>query len=665
MTEEPKEVVEFDETVSAVPALRQSFHYAERLRRAADAVASNFKWCHASNLRPILLLDFDVICGAFPGLVVQERLRLNDDDEDVFSMSRFWGPSRLRVLFQHVDDFVVPPGTAAELFAGMERLNSRLSERAESFIKRIRRASQSEDPSKILTNASLSGQRDILLEDLTRFDEDAQTQRTLHDLLSRAIPAEDLIGKRQDKAVEADAFRDSYGYLKMKRPSSPLNNLNDALNLALVVRLFNSNTLSARARRFPVLISETRAVRALNSVMDPYLRRVEISSERPLLFNDGMFLVIGLGLLSGIQDRYGIAGDEARQMAGELASIAGGCLSLINECAAHVKSGKPSRSVTLSDLPKPDIDLLYYRRELFERRWGRLFAPSIVAAEKDRSAYLRFFLSPGGRALLNSNDQSEIDKIARARSGETSENYALWRLLLQHRRTESESESVSNISLRAFDYYVAENDGTLLRNVVPERSLAKMATVPIHEDHNFRIVVLPAYVSVGALLSIASFRDSEISRTRYVSFTWLHKSDGISILQSLAEPLLSDTIGVEPVKISIYSESHREDHAALSYNLRHTLSQIADSVRIAEESAEFFEFAHMRIGTRSVFADLQMLEGTEMQANVTLAAMEFDSKLFSTVLDVVAATCEIPMTAEYLRMMIGPVREALDFGGVE
>jgi len=110
----------------------------------------------------------------------------------------------------------------------------------------------------------------------------------------------------------------------------------------------------------------------------------------------------------------------------------------------------------------------------------------------------------------------------------------------------------------------------------------------------------------------------------------------------------------------LFSNANRLDYVVKPSRAGHLLDEIETTIQSFEETQDCIDFVQMRAHTTSVYADLELLEGAELQANLTIAATEFTSALYSLVLDIIARTCEIPMTFEYLETMLVPVVEALE-----
>jgi hypothetical protein len=640
-------------------ALSGSWKYADALRVSASSVASTFQWLQVNRLQPILLLDYDVICTAVPSLVRNRAAAGPRSQEDILSISQFSGPTMLRLLLQRVDECIIPPGTTAELLLGMERLQQNLSERARGFVERVRSVLTLDDPAEVLTESRHQRTRDLLLEDLTKFDEDIQDQRILQNILSRAVAVDSLlVSSAERNPKDIAAFRGSYGFLSSQRPGMSISNFNDALNAALVVRLFNNT--AEQPGRVPVLISNTRAVRSLNGISESYLHHFGGLQERPFLFNDVLFLVIGQGLLERTQNRYGVASDAAAQIARDAAAIASGCLELLKD--PQSLTAKPRRTESGSGRHRPDdLEMLFWRRSEFERKWGSIFAPASLAARRDLNVHLRLLLSQKSKgALLSARSDALAEALGDQLAEMTpipSEATALWKLFLQH----SDSGEFSAIGSSAFSYYLCANDGTLLRDAPRDTSLKETTAIDsLGEKHNFRIVMGPAYLSAGTVLSVASFLDPVISPRRYLSITWLHESDSALIVAELKDLFLTVADRDQPVSMSVFTELERIDAAGPTDVAHETLQEYFVPKVDGTQEVEFFQIRGERA---SVCADLQMLGGgTEMQANLTLSVSDLTAKKYEALIGTIVKTLEVPITDAYLRRVMEPVSRILSLG---
>ncbi len=650
---------DMDESQDIRAALSGSWKHADSLRVSASSVASTFQWLHANKQQPILLLDYDVICAAIPSLVKNRLNPRSKSQDDLLSVSQFSGPSMLRVLLQRVEECVIPPGTTAELLLGMEGLQHRLSDRARSFVERIRSVLDLEDPTTILRESRHRRTRDLLLEDLTRFDEDIQDQRILQNIMLRAVAVDSLLADSSEQdSKDIGAFKSSYGFLASQRPGMSISNFNDALNAALVVRLFNS-TAPEQPGRVPVLISNTRAVRSLNRVSESYLQHLGLAQERPFLFNDVLFLVIGQGLLERTQNRYGVAGDAAAQISRDATAIASGCLDLLGE--SQQSANRVIKARVGSSYPLPDdLEMLFWRRSEFERKWGSIFAPAAAAAKRDLDASLRLLLSPRSKDALLSDRPDALaatlgDQLAEM-SPIPSEATALWKLFLKHRET----GTFSTIGSSAFSYFLCDNDGTLLREAARDILLREDTPIDsLDEKHNFRVAMGPAYLSAGTVLSVASFLDPLVAPRRYISITWLHAVDAVAITGELKKLLSSVTPSHSGVNASIFTNLTRID---VPGDLREAYQEVQKYLNVETEEMEDAEFFQIRAERATVSADLQMLEGTEMQANFTLCVSELKPGIYGAIIGAIIRTLEVPITEVYLRKVMEPISRILALG---
>jgi hypothetical protein len=379
--------------------------------------------------------------------------------------------------------------------------------------------------------------------------------------------------------------------------------------------------------------------------------------ERPFLFNDSLFLIIAQGLLERTQNRYGVAGGSATQIARDASGLVNGCLDLLRACHVLTRKRHGAKEVEIGNLPSSDLEMLYWRREKFERDWGSIFAPSIVAAQRDRSDYLRMLLSKDFRRALQSDRVEDLARAIGERivtlKSEKLESFALWELFLQHRA----NEQLTAISARAFDYYLCDNDGTLLRELRPTVRVNEALPISLSEDHDFRLVLAPAYLSSGVVVCVASFLRSSVSPRRYVSFTWLHRTDPLTISRELLTVLLVVPDMPSTVAMSVFTDLQRDDVVvSLDGASKELMARCSPNV----EDIDTREFFQLRRGRATVYADLQLLEGSELQASLTVDVESLTSHVYSSLLHAMANTIEVPITMEYLRRVLDPVCRFLE-----
>jgi hypothetical protein len=636
-----------------VHALRRSYHHATALRSAAAAASSNFRWLHLQHFRQIPLLDYDIVVGAYPLLALHKRIVRQRPDVEYAFLSDYSGPATVRYFLKNLTDYVVPPGAAAELLNGLDELTHRLSARARRFVNRLQGAHAMDDPSSILVDPKYQRTRDLFIHDLTTFSEDFENLHLVKTLLDHATPTEELLGQEPPDPTDADAFRNSYAFLQGTRPGYSQNNLHDALNAALVVRLFNLSR-ARRSELAPVLISHTRVVQQLNELSLANLG-LETSTEMPFLFSNALFLVLSEAFAARTDGRYSVAAAQAAMLTEDAEGLADSCIDLLNPVQTFLDRGAPEKEIQIADLPADDWGLLLYRRKLFSRRWGAIFGAPLMASESDRVEYLRLLLSPGLRDSISPDNPTQYDALMRRVEQQLRlarpADQALWGAVMSASRPAAGGSKRSPAEA-AFSMFVSSYSGGLLRDITPSLPIQNFEPPNFDDDHNLRISVLPAYVSCGAIVTAGSLRDSRRSPRRYLSITWLHSQDGRT-LGSLCHATLAKLIPAGSlVRCQLFTSGSEiqfdADISASAEELCRKLSEAAD-----------VECFHLKGPGARFYADLVALEGIERQAGFVFDSALWTGSVARSFEQLIDRTLEIPIKVEYVHDVFGSIVEKL------
>jgi hypothetical protein len=564
-------------------------------------------------------------------------------------LSNYSGPTTIRYLLGILETCLIPPGSAAELLTARERLSEALSARAASFLERIRAAAKSPDPSSILGSSPTGEVRNLLLEDLTQFDDDLQEEQMVTALLERSVRAEDVLPPLSNDRNEIEVFKTAYTYLQGRRPKMSLNNFHDSLNAALVVKVFNSSAARGSAKPIPVLVSQTRAVQQLDGLSRNYLR-VDPRRDLPSLFADGAFLVISESLRTISDGRYGLIVDHAKELETDCTGLEETTFDLLEASSSIAESGVPEEEITIKHLPTFDWDLLLFRRELFERRWGGIFAPSIMAAQRDRSYYLDLLMSPAIREQLFHDSpavsRAALERITNDLRNTPPADYALHLQVIGRGETEP-----IQVPSTAFSLSLIPNDGTLFRDVHPGSPLNDFDRSILDLDHDVKIAAHPRYLSSGAAITVGSFRQG--SRRRHLSITWLHAVHPPVVLREcfgLLTALHTETPTIQARFCSarkiVALETSGHDVETLVGRLNECGG--TDCVQVTSERGLFF-------------FDTTPLNGVEMQVGFSMPE-EFWSPIFLPLLCVVISeTSEMPVPPDYVSAVLTPMVQRLEF----
>lgn len=342
-------------------------------------------------------------------------------------------------------------------------------------------------------------------------------------------------------------------------------------------------------------------------------------------------------------------------------------LSLIDIVKKKARELPREADLELDDLPTDDIDLLKYRCSAFIRIWGDLIAPPIAAESKDRTDYLRLLHSQAFRKAILQIDPQAFEEAFQAESAtllaEEHTAASLWRELLLHGFNISRDDIARN-RLKAFDYLLAENDGTLLTLVRSRKTIDDLPQHALKGKHDFRIIVRPAYMPAGMLVSIASFRDPNVSDSRYISFTWLHNKEWEAIAKTLCRIFVKLLAVNTEVHWSIYTPDKVTEGRSLAERTYGDVLNMLQEVNAGEGDIfapmQNVTYCHLQASRRIGFADMTLLEGTEMQVNLTFRADEWRHGVGDELLRAVSETAEISMPVLFIRRLLEPALRALE-----
>ena len=623
-----------------VPVLKKSLRFAESLRTAAHDCARNFEWAVLHGRRHMVLLDFDIVRGAIPRLGLQRSLEQSGrrDDTTIFSMN--FGPGLVSYLLRVMREFVIPPGTAAEMLSYRSRIETNVSSRANRFLRRVNEALELQDPAKVLDGEDHAKLRSLLAHDLTRFEEDFQEHELVCSLLSRATATEDLIDSTSEHKPDADTFRRTLSFLQATRPDFSINNVHDALNASLVVHLFNARR-GMPGSLVPVLASGTRAVRELDDLSRSSLR-LDIDGPTPLLFVSQVYLVVSQSLLAYTEGRYRPAVDFAKSLAKQAALIGDGSRRVLH----RIREKHGSLPSTLAEWDWLEDDrtwrYLLFQRELFSRRWGSLMGGPTLAGQQDRANYLKLLLSREFRESLGATPpERRLDVFAEQLRGAAPFDHELWKFILRMPQERSPVEAAR----RAFSVYFAENDGTLLRQVASTVPFDSSRLEETRRDHDLLAVAIPAFVTSGAVFAVGSMRVASVSEVRYISVTWLHLAGAAELGRVCADVLGSLITDKDQLSVDAYTPAQQQTRSA-------TLSQVGEVFESEIVTNSQIDFVHVATDGCRVYFDVTPLEASEMQFGIVLEETRLSHAVVSKIAQAMSASLEVPMTDSYARGLL-------------
>jgi hypothetical protein len=648
--------------------LMRNLHFATRLAATAYACQANFTWLTSNDqYKHITLLDFDVIGGALPTLTLykaameaQEQAHQKETrgiesspaqpeiSESQFEFNRLFGPHRVRFHLENMGEFTLPHGSAVELLEWKNKLSSWISDRSRSFIRRVREVSQinSPDPATAILNISKSTGRvsDILLEEINSLDHEASSLEgvvndleLLEQLLDHATPIEELIGSSARERRSGEAFREIYSYLQAVRPQRKNNNLNDAINVTLLVRLFNA---PAHERyRMPVLISQTRSLEKFSSQSGWF--RLPRDQEPPVLIQDELYLMVTHSLLKWCENRYQGVIDEAEMLHFRAKELANLYRDLSRELTSDKDRGHSNYL----------WELIQHKLEVFQSEWLQPFKEAINSAKLDRAVFSnQVITSRMTRDLkvkhpdkLNQHIQHFLDALIPKLEAYQIPIFDSLDEGFTHTSKEDNQEQEMD---KRFDLSVVENDGTLLQEVEVGELFDAQENIKANND--VRYVLHLKSIPVGALLAVDLWKD-ESKNHHYTAIVWPHNIGALKMWVKGVE-LLYTCLNTKLAKSAncSYTLFTRTKKLVGSDTLEHVPQALLQVLK-PDKNRYWGDYLEIDVGQFTFFTDIEALEGKEMQAGLIMDSIRWDSHLQKAIATTMAETSSFPFPASQYR----------------
>lgn len=619
-----------------VDAIRASSLYASQLTVAASMAIAAFNWLREHRRRYVPLLDFDVISGALPRLALHERGNSDHAYSESALLGDHSGSATLQYLLQNMQELVVPPGTTAEIMFRHQKLTDSLSTRAEQFLRRLHESVN--HPASIDSLVKGTEHVDILLDCLRDITVEHQDRALLGAILQRSRSSQEGPESISEDKSTLKVLNTCHQYLMRERPDRPQNNYHDALNAAYVASMFNNSR-----ELMPLLISQTRAVLNLQSESVRHLTSIDAAAHMPLIFADKTFLIVTQGILQRTEQRYGPALDEAKLLDQDASQLRDSCETILQHC--RDKIGIPRHEITVRSLPEADWAMLLHCRDQFERRWASIFAPAQMVNQRDRQQYLDLLGSKDWAKELKVSDRDTFNRrlwqFYKKLEATRPADYAIWNLIMNRKGLDAGTRNSAVSAL--FQVILRDNDGSLLRNIAGGLPMAELNVQILRDTHNVQLAAIPRFVSCGAILTICSFKDMEVSVRRYLRFTWLHICNReqiadicLGLLRATCEevdrrPVISTLFFPSTSKAVEESDTEVKKLIARSANLE-TVQFVASYARS--------------------FADIVPLEGQELQMGVTVAVDMLSEELLETIAGFIAESSEVPIDRTYVSMLV-------------
>ena len=615
-----------------VSKIRHAMHFAQRLSKAARACQINVDWLVEHAYRPITMLDFDIIRAALPSettrdLFFERKDRYENDNSGPMLIEAYWddliGPYTLRFCLQNLEAYTIPYGALAELLAYKKRISGELTQRSQQFLLQLDEAAQSPDPATLLLNkvGRESKIGDLLRDELVLIDNKVDDLETLDRILEHEIPIEDLVGERKE-SFSRDAFLEFYNHLQFNRPDLSRNNVCDALNVAMLVRIFNA---PRHMQYRPILISQTQYVANFRGNQDRWFY-INADKELPDFIQDKFYLKVMQSLLTFCVNNYQSVLDEAILLDDDVNKLLDAYRNLLYEM-----TNKDTSSTIINFKQR----LLEQRLRKFQERWLQIFQPINNSLQLDRVHFSNILLKPEVVCQFESGQSEEvrngIDMVIRHLQSYDTPLFNVGDVLtLQLPNTENHRQ---NLIEGLFSLSWRENDGTLLAQTEQGRPIDVLPTS--NDLDEIRYLLHPASTTVGAVLAFDIWKDEAVLGGTQLSIVWRHRWNATGIWREgtrlLRACLTKDKLQDSDCSFKIFTEDGEIEGKTKLINT----DSIADKILLEAPNIQYFE---LRADNFTFFADILPLEATEMQAGIVLPRDMWRARIRRAIATVVAHT---------------------------
>jgi len=601
------------------------------------------------------LLDFDVICGALPTMILQRCLDWQKRPAKEAALAGLVGPHTTNLLLSSLEEYSLPPGTAGELLRRLDKTKGGLSHGARQFLEVLHKSQKAPDPTtSILKGMSTVGSiTDVLRGNLTTFASQLGDVRMLESVIERDTPFEDLMsGASESRNI--DAFHTVYGYLGGERRGLTLNNLHDALNVAMSVRIFNSPSAGGTERKVPVLISQTGSITRFGH--EAGWLSVDDCQDAPIFINNGLYLVVARGLLTRTDNDFGLAADFAGTLAERLDKLGEQYHRILHRYCRNIPPTVCEIGTLAESVPTHEWDLLQFMCTLLLNEWGDIFIPYSRITEFDRIELINTIINPRVKCLLEGRRPGDVRMgLKELEANLRCARQVFWEPLLEYADLAPLTPGVGE----AFEYRIVTNDGRLLWDVGGGSLLDTAAELDTSSVHDIRVVVCPRYLNRGAMLAVDSWRSVSRMKPRNIGISWIVSREADLLLDELLRMLraILETNGTCPktCRCSFDTPCTRATKRISFDNPHSVLKNVLDG-------PERVDHIELRGGAITICADLAPLEEIEMQACLTLPESCWHSACVRPTADAISATSLIRLGTRHYEGFLSRMLAALNIG---
>ncbi|MFX0135812.1 MAG: hypothetical protein ACFFDN_19370 [Candidatus Hodarchaeota archaeon] len=632
-----KEIINYNNSEKANKVKDQlefEFKMTKSFCEAARRCSTNYKlFHHQKNQNPIPFLDFDVIYGSIQPFVINQIVNeiINNNFSFIFNIN---GPHTLRYLLPKMKNYCLPPGSKIEILNRKHILTNKLTNKGRNLINTLKEAKNSPDPIGYIIKRYPSYKIDELIEnELNQITIYFERIEFLSSILHNSIPIEEFIGKA---SIEYNkAYNITYSVLERERPRREINNINDALNVAMIVLIYNNPTFIDNKIPVPILISQTSKVLDLNNVIRSELI-YQFKTDFQLL-NNSHYLFISQLLANETDNRFKLIAEQADNLAIEAEGL--------NESYDKLIEAINTNKIKFDDLEATEWGFLQLNYNQFNANWGWLFEHLKQTLIQDRISYLNSFYSDDINFLLSSFIKGKPDEIKDTIDKTLSILHNSLKVTPDIESLLFENASLAISSTHEYDVILwlfsisfintFEDDGTLFLDVFSQNEFNKNNFNQKDLYNGIRIFIHSKFfMSKGALFSV-DFKMTEKPSKYEIGISWPHISSSNFIFSSylnILRKLLKQDAKSGSFLLKTFYDNGQEITKELSLK---DISHNTFKLNSEESYADYFEIIGDNI---SCFADLAPFKGIEMQTGLIIHDFLSFDLLFVTISSLISST---------------------------
>ncbi len=641
--------------------LQQTRSTCETIETTAWKCRSNFEWIATNDRNHIPFFDTDVLQTLMPSKVVMDAIfkseRRVPKALGVLQTETLLGSHVIRYYLEPSMKYCLPEGTLREATDWIAALEERTKHHAKEAVSTL------SDMASLSQKASGAGSRTIdfsrknitqLKNNLLTVVANTEDVTLLEMLLENSHPIDELTGSKPLPETE-QVFREMYRHLNRVRPepNKQYANYCDAMNAASIVQVFNYAQTTPRKATFPVLISTTKPILQNSRILDKRLtldtnsylgcsyasEYSNVFSDRPSVVSDQYYFAVSRAILSHVYDRFSLAASYADSLARDARSVGEICTQLLFMMGSGSSRRRHSSETSV------DLQLLYEQLMIKSERFSRNWVPFLLKPEKlataDRVSWINRLLGASitHRLLSSSQDTARVAALElisglKARQHQQSD---FWDLLLRYDKLDDQIPAAEIRSIRRFSFSVVDDDGTPLSEITEGTPVESVFEMHFESVDSLRLVCHSPNNFGGAVLAVDYFFCGDDGMIPYFRIVWTHAKSldacwerANSILQALH---LEETTGsvrlMRPHAIASKEISFTRPVVPLNellelffytstpFNSRasNSSADVMDRIRRGEGNLlpRFFD---LTVGDFTVFADLDLMEESEMQFGI-------------------------------------------------